>query len=96
MRESEDRRNDSRLAVDCPAIIWWEDGLQAFQVKGKALNISGGGLSVRSTTRWKTDTIVWCAVPEYGIYSRARVRHCRGLWHTSSGLQMLAGPIHCD
>jgi len=93
MREPRDRRRDSRRAVDSPAVIWWEEGLNAYQVKGKALNISGGGVFFRSKARWKPDTIVWCAVPAYNIYTRAVVCHCRGFWSTETGLKMLAGPL---
>jgi hypothetical protein len=41
----------------------------------------------------KPETIVWCAVPSYGIYSRAQVMHARGLFTRTAGLRLLANPI---
>lgn len=93
MRDRSDRREEDRLAVDAPAVVFWEDGEGGYHVKGKAVNLSGSGLGVEVRAPLEPRTIVWCAVPSYGIYSRAQVMHARGLFRKKAGLRLLAGPI---
>lgn len=93
MRNREDRREESRLAVDAPVVIFWEEGDGGYHVKGRAVNLSGSGLGIRVRAPLKPETVVWCAVPSYGIYSRAMVTHARGLFQKTAGLRLLAGPI---
>lgn len=93
MKNRGDRREESRLAVDAPAVIFWEEGNGGYHLKGKAVNLSGSGLAVQAHGPLKPDTIVWCAVPSYGIYSRAQVMHARGLFNKTAGLRLLANPI---
>lgn len=96
MRDREDRREEGRLAVDAPAVIFWEEDKGGYHLKGKAVNLSGSGLAVQALGPLKPDTIVWCAVPSYGIYSRAQVMHARGLIQKTAGLRLLANPILAD
>jgi len=98
MRYRGDRREESRLAVDAPAVIFWEEDDGGYHIKGKAVNLSGSGLAVQAHGPLKPETIVWCAVPSYGIYSRAQVMHTRGLFQKTAGLRLLANPIvpNCD
>ncbi|MEJ5367237.1 MAG: PilZ domain-containing protein [Bryobacteraceae bacterium] len=96
MRNREDRRDESRLAVDAPALIFWEEGDGGYHVRARAVNLSGSGVGVRVCAPLKPDTIVWCAVPSYGIYSRAMVTHARGLFRKTAGLRLLANPIVAD
>lgn len=96
MKDRGDRREESRLAVDAPAVIFWEEGEGGYHLKGKAVNLSGAGLGVRACGPLKPDTIVWCAVPSYGIYSRAQVMHTRGLFSKTAGLRLLANPMPAD
>ncbi len=96
MRIREDRRDESRLAVDAPAVIFWQEGDGGYHVKGKAVDLSGSGLGVQVRAPLKPQTVVWCAVPSYGIYSRAQVMHARGLFNKTAGLRLLAGPIPED
>lgn len=93
MRNRGDRREESRLAVDAPAVIFWEEDNGAYHIKGRAVNMSGSGLAVRARGPLKPETIVWCAVPSYGLYSRAQVMHTRGLLQKTAGLRLLANPI---
>lgn len=93
MRDREDRREEGRLAVDAPAVIFWEEHGGGYHLKGKAVNLSGSGLAVQACGPLKPDTVVWCAVPSYGIYSRAQVMHARGLFNRTAGLRLLANPI---
>jgi hypothetical protein len=93
MRNRGDRREESRLAVDAPAVIFWEEDNGAYHIKGKAVNLSGSGLAVQARGPLKPETIVWCAVPSYGLYSRAQVMHTRGLLQKTAGLRLLANPI---
>jgi hypothetical protein len=93
MRNRGDRREESRLAVDAPAVIFWEEDSSAYHIKGKAVNLSGSGLAVQARGPLKPETIVWCAVPSYGLYSRAQVMHTRGLLQKTAGLRLLANPI---
>lgn len=96
MRDRDDRREEGRLAVDAPAVIFWEEGRGGCHLKGKAVNLSGSGLAVQAHGPLKPDTIVWCAVPSYGIYSRAQVVYTRGLIQKTAGLRLLANPILPD
>lgn len=96
MRNREDRRDESRLAVDAPAVIFWQEGNGGYHVKGKAVNLSGSGLGVQVRAPLKPNTVVWCAVPSFGIYSRAQVMHARGFFSRTAGLRLLAGPIPQD
>lgn len=96
MRIRGDRRDERRLAVDAPAVIFWQEGDGGYHVKGKAVDLSGSGLCVQVRAPLKPETVVWCAVPSYGIYSRAQVMHARGLFHKTAGLRLLAGPIPED
>jgi len=96
MINREDRRDESRLAVNAPAVIFWQEGNGGYHVKGKAVNLSGSGLGVQVRAPLKPNTVVWCAVPSYGIYSRAQVMHARGFFNRTAGLRLLAGPIPQD
>ncbi|MGQ9919377.1 MAG: PilZ domain-containing protein [Bryobacteraceae bacterium] len=96
MRDRRDRRDECRLAVDAPALIFWEEGDGGYHVKGKVVNLSGSGLGVQARAPLKPETVVWCAVPSYGIYSRAQVMHARGLLSKRAGLRLLANPIVPD
>ncbi len=96
MKIRKDRRDESRLAVDAPAVIFWQEGDGGYHVKGKAVDLSGSGLGVQVRAPLKPQTVVWCAVPSYGIYSRAQVMHARGLFNKTAGLRLLAGPIPED
>lgn len=96
MKDRRDRRDECRLAVDAPAVIFWEEGDGGYQVRGKVVNLSGSGLAVQTHGSLKPETIVWCAVPSYGIYSRAQVMHARGLFSKTAGLRLLANPIVAD
>lgn len=96
MRDREDRREESRLAVDAPAVIFWEEDDGGCHLKGRAVNLSGSGLAVQARAPLKPDKVVWCAVPSYGIYSRAQVMHTRGLFQKRIGLRLLANPILAD
>lgn len=94
MPEIEERREGGRVRIDCPAILFWEHGDGACEVKGQVLELGSGGMSVRTAAKLKVDTILYCAVPSYGIYSRARVMHARGLMRRTAGLQFLAGNFY--
>ncbi|MGC8760253.1 MAG: PilZ domain-containing protein [Bryobacteraceae bacterium] len=96
MNNREDRREEARLAVDSPAVVFWEDGEGAVQVKGRVMNLSASGLGVRLRARLDPGQIVWCAVPSYGIYSRAQVQHARGWLERVAGLRFLAGQLVND
>lgn len=96
MKDRGDRRDECRLAVDAPAVIFWEEGDGGYHVRGKVVNLSGSGLAVQTHGSLKPETIVWCAVPSYGIYSRAQVMHARGLFNKTAGLRLLANPIVPD
>ncbi|MCX7604495.1 MAG: PilZ domain-containing protein [Bryobacteraceae bacterium] len=93
METREDRREETRLAVDSPAVVFWEDDEGAYHVKGRAVNLSGSGMAVRLRAPVQPGKIVWCAVPSYGIYSRALVMHARGLLCKTAGVRFLAGQI---
>jgi hypothetical protein len=96
MENREDRREETRLAVDSPAVVFCEDEEGAWHVRGRALNLSGGGMAIRLRAPVKPGKIVWCAVPSYGIYSRAQVMHAHGMLHKTAGLRFLAGQILSD
>lgn len=93
MPEYEDRRSGARQAIDSPAVLFWESGNRYCEVKGRALDLGAGGMSVRVGTGLKPGSILYCAIPSYGIYSRARVAHIRGFLRQTAGLQFLAGSI---
>lgn len=90
----EDRREGSRVQINCPAILFWETDTGASEVKVQAVEMGSGGLSVRTSARLREGTILYCAVPSYGLYSRARVVHARGLLRRTAGLQFLAGNFY--
>lgn len=96
MENREDRREETRLAVDSPAVVFWEDDEGAWHVRGRAVNLSGSGMALRLRGPVKPGKIVWCAVPSYGIYSRAQVMHARGLVSRTAGVRFLAGQILSD
>lgn len=96
MENREDRREETRLAVDSPAVVFWEDDEGAWHVRGRAVNLSGSGMGLRLRAPVKPGKIVWCAVPSYGIYSRAQVMHARGLVNRTAGVRFLAGQILSD
>ena len=93
MRTREDRREEARLAVDSPAVVFWEDEEGAYHVRGRAVNLSGSGMAVRLRAPVKPGAVVSCAVPSYGIYSRAQVQHARGLFEKLAGVRFLAGQL---
>jgi|GEM_PF-2303745 len=93
MRIREDRREETRLAVDSPAVVFWENEEGAYHVKGRTVNLSGSGMALRLRAPVKPGTIIWCAVPSYGIYSRAQVQHARGLFEKLAGVRFLAGQL---
>jgi hypothetical protein len=90
MAQKDERRNESRQKVDSPAVLFWEDERGAFEVKGRAVELTAGGAKIRVGASLKPGAIIWCAVPSYGIYTRARVQHSRGLLRPHAGLQFLA------
>jgi hypothetical protein len=96
MMEKEDRRSESRMLVESPALVFWETDDGPFELKALAVDLGKNGLALRLSSRLKRDTIVWCAVPSYGVYSRAKVCHTRGLFRPLAGLQFLAGSLHTD
>lgn len=96
MDPNEDRREQSRLPIDSPAVLFWEDDCGEFEVKGQALNLSASGIAIRLRTPVKPGTILWCGVPSYGIYTRARVCHAKGLFKVTAGVQFLAGGVYLD
>ncbi|GIU73401.1 MAG: hypothetical protein KatS3mg004_0488 [Bryobacteraceae bacterium] len=96
MENREDRREEARLAVDSPAIVFWDNGEGAVQVTGRVMNLSGSGLALRLRARLDPGQVVWCAVPSYGIYSRAQVQHARGWLERVAGLRFLAGQVVSD
>lgn len=96
MENREDRREETRLAVDSPAVVFWEDDEGAWHVRGRAVNLSGSGMALRLRAPVKPGKIVWCAVPSFGIYSRAQVMHARGLVNRTAGVRFLAGQILSD
>ena len=96
MENREDRREEARLAVDSQAIVFWDNGEGAVQVKGRVMNLSGSGLALRIRARLDPGQVVWCAVPSYGIYSRAQVQHARGWLERVAGLRFLAGQVVSD
>ena len=87
----EERRAGGRQDIESPAILFWETDGGACEVKGVALDLGAGGMLMRTDSRLKAGTILYCAVPSFGIYSRARVIHARGLLRRTVGLQFLAG-----
>lgn len=93
MPEYEDRRSGARQPIESPAVLFWESGDRYCEVKGQALDLGAGGMSVRAGAGLKPGSILYCAIPSYGIYSRARVAHIRGFLRPTAGLQFLAGSI---
>lgn len=93
MKNRGDRREESRLVVNAPAFLFWEEGDGGYHLKGRAVNLSGWGLAVKVRGPLEPGAIVWCAVPSFGIYSRAQVMHARGLLTRTAGLRLLANPI---
>lgn len=96
MREKEDRRWGGRAGIDSPAVLFWESEKGPCEVKGRAVELGEGGTRVSTSVRLKPGTILYCAIPSYGIYSRARVAHCRGFLRPTAGLQFLAGNFPRD
>lgn len=93
MPESEERRSGARQDINSPAVLFWEAGDRYCEVKGQVLELGAGGMSVRIGAGFKPGAIVYCAIPSYGIYSRARVAHTHGFLRQTVGLQFLAGSI---
>jgi hypothetical protein len=93
MPEVEDRRSGARQPIDSPAVIFWESGDRYCELKVQALDLGAGGMRVRAGAGLKPGAILFCAIPSYGIYSRARVAHIRGFLRRTAGLQFLAGSI---
>ena len=91
--ENEDRRSESRMLVESPALVFWETDDGAVELKAHAVDIGRNGLALRVGSRLKHGSIVWCAVPSYGVYTRARVCHTRGFFRPLVGLQFLAGSL---
>lgn len=90
---AEERRREQRMRIDSPALLHWatEDG--GCEVRATAVDLAARGMRVECGTRLKVDQILWCAVPSYGVYTRARVRHVRGLFRRTAGLEFLAGGL---
>jgi hypothetical protein len=96
MMEKEDRRSEARMPVESPAIVFWETDAGPCELKARAVDLGRNGIAVRLAGRLKRDMIVWCAVPSYGVYTRARVCYSRGFFRPLVGLQFFAGGLVMD
>ncbi|MBI4889746.1 MAG: PilZ domain-containing protein [Acidobacteria bacterium] len=90
MHRNEERREQKRQQVVSPAYLCWEGDHGLVEVKATAVNFNASGMAVRVNSFLRAGQIVWCAVPSYGIYARARVAHTRGLFFRNAGLEFLA------
>ncbi len=90
MSSIDERREENRQRIDSPAYLCWQGERGAVEVKAKAFNLNGSGVAVRLHSPLQEGQILWCAVPSFGIYARARVAHTSGLLFRSAGLEFLA------
>lgn len=89
MWDQPERREAARLAVDSPAIVFWEDSRGTWCARGRTVRLSESGMSLRLRAGVKPGQILWCGVPSSGIYSRALVVHVRGSFSKIVGLRFL-------
>lgn len=95
MENREDRRGETRLAVDSPAVmLGGRRGHVACPRQGAESGRRRNGAALADTGQ--PGMIVWCAVPSYGMYCRAQVVHVRGLLFRIAGVRSLAGQILGD
>jgi hypothetical protein len=97
MKTVSDRRSEPRILNETAVYLMWDEGDTPCERKAKLHDYSATGLSFRTRGRFPRGMIVWCAVPAYGVCSRARVAHSAGGWRAGiTGIEFLAGPFSLD
>lgn len=92
-----ERRREPRWKTESRMHVVGEMHGDSWRVGGKTINISARGLQFRSRCDYTPGTILYCAVPEHGIYARAQVCHSDGgWWRYNVGLRFLAAPLPED
>lgn len=89
-----DRRREPRWKTKSRMHLVGDMVTDSWRVGGKTLDISARGLQFTSRRSYQPGAIVYCAVPEHGIYTRAQVCHSTGGWFRYQvGLRFLASPV---
>jgi hypothetical protein len=90
----DERRSYSRYRTNGAAYVVGETEHGPFEIRGVLENVSPAGMGVTLAGRLPVGTVVWCAVPSYGLYERGQVCHSSGslLRKQATGIRFLAPP----